>query len=246
MAEVGSVDFNWKEFAFNDDLFDKEYVEVVDENGDLNRVTLGYSYTEDYKSLSVRLSNTSGTVEYYGRISPDQVGASDYWDYGSTKYSMYKIESEYGATFDVDYIKPYMAILGGYTKRDRKFLGIEQPPVPPYHEVMDYFYWGLLLDIELISWNGFSFNIGGQYTRSVEAEQDLVDKNVELKLEPIVAKQFFSSITYRFLDSWAASLIHKKYDSESDASAKDPITELFQPESKEDHSYLGLRLEKSF
>lgn len=243
-AEIGSVDFNWKEFAFNDDLFDKEYVEVVDENGDLNRVTLGYTYTEESQSLGVSIANTSGSVEYYGRISPDNELISDYWDYGATKYSMFEIESEYGTLFDVDYVKPYAAILGGYTKRDRKFLGIESPPARPYHEVMDYFYWGLLLDVELVSWNGLSFNVGAQYTRSVEAEQELVDDSIELKLEPIVSTLYFSKIKYNFLDSWSASLVYENYTSKSDASAE--VDNELQPESKEDHSYLGLRLEKSF
>lgn len=245
-AEIGRLDFNWKEFAFNDDLFDKEYVEIVDENGNLNRATLGYSYTENYKSLSVRLSNTSGTVGYYGRISPDDPREFDYWDYGTSKYSNFEVEAEYGAVFEVDYVKPYAAILGGYTKRDRKFLGIEEPPVPPYHEVMDYVYWGLLLDVELVSWNGFSFNIGAQYTRSVDAEQDFVDRDVKLKLDPIVSTVYFSEIKYRFLETWSTSLIYENYSSKSDASAKDPATRLLQPESHEDHSYLGLRLEKSF
>lgn len=237
--DLGSFDFGWKEFDFEEDNFD--YVEVVDESGSLNSIGLGYSYAEGDNKISVNFNRQSGSVDYYGRVIVP--GDDDFWADSSSDYSITTIEGVFGKYFEVDYVKPFAGIIGGYSERERVIHGVD--PAPPITtEKMDYFYWGLLLDVEVFSWQNFSVNLGAQFTRSAEGKQRFIEDKIEVNLEQVAAHRYTASANYNFYESWSAGIVFFMQESKMDRS--EAVDDLLQPESKEDHSYLGLRLEKSF
>ncbi|BCD99915.1 hypothetical protein [Marinagarivorans cellulosilyticus] len=243
---LGQLDFSWKEFDINDDFFDPTYVEVVDESGDLNTIHLTYTYEKEDHHFSTQLSRSSGSVNYYGRIIRDT--AEDLWDYSTTDYDMTTLEASYGKYFDVDYIKPFAAILGGYTERERTINGNPNfiTPYPTGNEDMSFYYWGLLLDVELFSWNNLSLNVGAEYNRGVKTKQTVSSEGEEdytLKLKPLISRKLLTSLHYSFLNDWKASLLLELTKSTMKKSREEKP---YQPDSEEDHSYLGLRLQKTF
>ncbi|HEY7772927.1 MAG TPA: hypothetical protein VIC26_07085 [Marinagarivorans sp.] len=260
--EAGSLEFNWREFAYNDDPFDDDEENeiktvVVDEDGSLGSLAVGYSYYRDDRLFSIEISQNQGKVDYYGRI-PLAGDRNDYWEHLTTDYTIYSLEATFGHYFDVDYVTPFAAIIGGYSARERTINGMSQSVTPSgslidietINEDMSYYYWAALLDIEVFSWNNFSANIGAKYRRSVKNKQKFVENNVTADLEPLVATEILASISYEFLPSWEASLRYKTINSKMEqnypTSVPDSIEGIVQPRSEEDHSYLALRLQKSF
>lgn len=259
--EAGSLEFNWREFDYNDDPFDDDEENesktvVVDEGGDLNAMTLGYSYQEEDHLFSIELNRNQGKIDYYGRI-PLVGDRNDYWENLTTDYTIYSLEGTFGKYFEVDYVTPFAAIIGGYSRRERTINGMSQAMTPDsnlidietINEDMTFFYWAALLDIEVFSWNNISANIGAKYRRSVKTKQKYVESNVTADLKPLVSTELLASLSYEFLPTWEASLRYKTINSKMDQShpvSTSETEQIYQPRSEEDHSYLGLRLQKSF
>ena len=259
--EAGSLAFNWREFDYNDDPFDDDEENeiktvVVDEDGSLGSVAVGYSYYRNDRLFTIEISQNQGSVDYYGRI-PLAEDRNDYWENLTTDYTIYTLEASFGKYFDVDYVTPFAAIIGGYSERERTINGLSQSRTPSgnlidietINEDMSYYYWAALLDIEVFSWNNISANVGAKYRRSVKTKQNFVDSNATAHLEPLVATEILASINYEFLPTWEASLRYKTINSKMEQSypvATSPTEEIYQPRSEEDHSYLALRLQKSF
>ena len=256
--DIGSLDFNWKEFGYNDDEFDNDTEvesELVDESGSLTTFAFGYAYSRDDYLFSAQLSQATGTVDYYGMIQIDG-DRNDYKENLNTNYSIYSLEGSFGKYFDVDYIKPFAAIVGGYSKRERRVNGMANS-VSPEGDVIDiatatehmsYLYWGALLDVELFSWNNISANVGAKYSRSVNTEQEFVGDDLTIDLKPLISTELSASVSYEFLPTWKASLRFKKLRSKMAKSNEVASGSLLihQPRSEEDHSYLGLHLQKTF
>ncbi len=112
-ASYGSASFKWDEFKEN---IDGSTGFLNSEEGDLQQFDLSYAYyLPDRQSIAVTFSNLSNSVDYMGL----PVGGSGSVGYSQTDYDMQQLTLEYGAWFEVDYIKPYAAILGGYHQRER-------------------------------------------------------------------------------------------------------------------------------
>lgn len=260
--EAGSLGFNWKEFHNNNDNpFDDETeveAEVVDESGRLTALHLGYKYILPSGNyfFSTNIIQEKGSVDYYGRIQIPGI-RNDYYESLTTNYNINSLEASFGKHFNSHYIKPLIAIVGGYSKRKRRINGMEQSISPidgkirsvaTVNEHMSYLYWAALLDIELFSWNNISAGVGAKYTRSVNTEQEFVDDDLTIDLKPVISTELLASINYVFLPTWEASLLLKKLRSKMEKSNEVAYDSLLihQPRSEQNHNYLGLRLQKTF
>ena len=244
---LGQLDYSWQEFDENDDFFNPTYVEVVNENGNLGALQVAYIFD----NFSAQISHASGSVDYYGRIILG--GLTDRWDYSTTDYTIDSIEFSQGKYFTIFKIKPFVAIKGGYTEQERTIygnpnfaVGNNPAPYPTSVESMHFYYWGLLLDTEVFAWNDFALNIGAEYNRGLKTKQTVasVDETAyTLQLNPLVSRKLLTSLHYSFLNSWKASLLLEMTKSKIKKSREEKP---YQPNSEQDHSYLGLRLQKTF
>ena len=248
---LGQLDYSWQEFDENDDLRNPAYVEVVNENGNLSALQATYIFEQEEYHFSAQISHASGTVDYYGRIILEFV--TDQWDYSKTDYTINTMEFSYGKYFDIDYIKPFASIIGGYTEQERTINGnpdfIAGNNPAPYLtsvESMHFYYWGLLLDTEVFAWNDFALNIGAEYNRGLKTKQTVATEGeaaYTLKLKPLISRKLLASLHYSFLNSWKASLTLEITKSKIKKSREEKP---YQPNSEQDHNYLGLRLQKTF
>jgi hypothetical protein len=245
----GNASFKWDEFKEN---IDGSTGFLNSEEGDLQQFDLSYAYyLPDRQNIAVTFSNLSNSVEYMGL----PVGGSGSVGYSQTDYDMQQLTLEYGAWFEVDYIKPYAAILGGYHQRER-IINASTDFKNRLAEKYTYLFWGALLEAEIFNWSGVSLDIGGQFSHSTEGKNNLIDSDTDIPLESINGFSYFARLNYEFLPSWQVTLKALKSSAKMDQSNRVTRTgvtqnieyteEVFQPESEQKITYIGISLSKSF
>ncbi|MDZ7923329.1 MAG: hypothetical protein U5M23_04570 [Marinagarivorans sp.] len=242
----GSATFNWDEFKEN---INGSIGFLNSEEGDLQQLDLSYTYNlPSRQNIAVTFSNLSNGVDYRGL----PVSGSGSVGYTVTDYDMQQLTIEYGAWF----IKSYAAILGGYHQRER-IINASNDFENRLAEKYTYYFLGALLEAEVFSWNGVSLDIGGQFSYSAEGEVHLIDSDTDIPLESINGISYFARVNYEFFPSWEVSLKVLKNSAKMDKSnvgkrkgvADDGTVytqDVFQPESEQTMSYIGLSLSKVF
>lgn len=245
----GSASFNWDEFK---EKIDGSKGFLNSEEGDLQQLDVSYAYyLPNQRNFSVTFSNLSNSIDYMGL----PVSGSGSVGYSLTDYDMQQLTFEYGAWFDVDYIKPYAAILGGYHQRER-IINASADFSQRLAEKYTYYFWGALLEAEIFNWSGVSLDVGGQFSHSAEGENHLIDSNTDIPLESINGFSYFARVNYEFFPSWELSLKALKNSAKMHQSNSVKRTvvmpdieyteEVFQPESEQKMTYVGLSLSKVF
>jgi hypothetical protein len=244
-VELGNLSFNWQEFNSDGSLIDPQEINIVDEQGDLPTLSLGYAYEEGLQRIAANYTNSSGSVDYFGLINV--TNGADFFTNLTTDYTIQTLEGEFGQYYDVDYVKPYAAFLSGYSKRERTINGTNDTtiPIPDLVETYTYFYWGLLLEAEVFSWSNFALNLGGEFRQSFKTELEVVSLDFTVPLKVLRTLKFYASVDYEFIPSWTASLRYQDISSELEKS-NELDNGAFQPRSEEHHSYLGLTVGKVF
>ncbi len=102
-----------------------------------------------------------------------------------------------------------------------------------------------------------SLDIGGQFSHSTEGKNNLIDSDTDIPLESINGFSYFARLNYEFLPSWQVTLKALKNSAKMDKSnvgKRKGVTDdgtvytedVFQPESEQTMSYIGLSLSKVF
>lgn len=248
---IGSTDFSWEEFSIDD--IDNQEKRINSESGPLTTLELAYRYSAKNQSFKASYKTQSGDVDYLGARRGVPLGRQ----FPSvTSYALQSINLEYGKWFDVDYIKPYAAILGGYQARER-IIAATQNFDNRAAEAYSNYYWGALLEAELFNWNNLSLDIGGQYTQTVKGKNQSIDRGYTIDLETFRELALYTRINYEFWPSWQASLILSSSQGEMEQSRsinvpiENPpfagaVLSTSQPKSKQALSFIGFRLRKGF
>ncbi len=243
-VSFGSTDFSWEEFRPS--FEDGTDVIVADESGELATFDIGYRYTAKNQSLRVAYQSLSGDVDYLGLPTKSTIGVRRPT---TTSYTVQGVSAEYGAWFDVDYIKPYMAVLGGYQQRER-IIQTATYFSNRNAEDFSFFFWGLQAEAEIFSWNNFTWDVGGKYLHTLGGENESIDNGYTIKLKAFHTLGLFTRFNYEFLPTWEASFIYAVNQGEMKTSSAievegitDPIR---QPESEEKTSVITVQLSKTF
>ena len=260
-AEVGALDFEWKEFKEEKDSKNKRT--VVIEDGALQAFSAGYAYREDNENIAINFKHATDTIDYLGE---DNDGAKGILLPSNVEYSLNTIEAEYGSWFNVDYIKPYAAIFGGYHTRDRNILPFEGSTAR-LDETISFYYWGSKLEAELFNIQGFSLDIGGQFRLSTKGKNKIkkssnlnkIDSNFAgtANLKQIREIGYFIRFNYAFLESWKATLKYEYSKARmnqgnvtnidlGEVAGVQTFTPIFQPKSEQETALVSLRITKSF
>lgn len=249
---IGSTDFLWKEFTTDPDNNNQER-RINSESGPLTSFELAYRYSAKDQSFKASYKTQSGDVDYLGAASSAPLGTQ----FPSvTSYALQSLNVEYGKWFDVDYIKPYAAILGGYQARERIIAAGQNFDNRAAEDYSNY-YWGALLEAELFNWNNLSLDVGGEYTQTVKGKNQSIDQGYTINLEAFRDFTLYTRINYEFWPSWRGSLILSSSQGEMEQSrdTRVPIENSAvdgavllksQPKSKQELSSISLRLSKTF
>lgn len=253
-AEVtlGSTDFLWEEFKTDPDNNNQER-RINSESGPLTSFELAYRYTDKDQSFKASYKTQSGDVDYLGARRDAPLGNQFPT---VTSYALQSLNLEYGKWFNVDYIKPYAAILGGYQARERIIAASQNFDNRAAEDYSNY-YWGALLEAELFNWNNLSLDVGGQYTQTVKGKNQSIDQGYTINLEAFRDFTLYTRINYEFWPSWQGSLILSSSQSEMEESRSievpienSPVPGAVfitsQPKSKQELSSISLRLSKTF
>ena len=219
---ISANDFQWDEFQLN--LQNRENA-FVKEDGSLTAINAAYSFTDKGEKLKVEYEHTQGNVDYLGKRQGATI--SEPLRPSTADYSMNNLEAEYGAWFDMDYIKPYAAVIGGFHKRERDIAPLSTG-TNALREDISYYYWGALLEAEIFNWNRFSFDIGTEFNRSVKTKTQATAylpneggrtiSITNIDLEPFITLKGYIRLNYEFLPSWKASLLFESGTSKKERS----------------------------
>jgi hypothetical protein len=256
----GDYDFRWVESARRDqlnlafplDLPDGKYT-LVEESGTLDQDGLQYAYREEAERFALTYQRTQGQVAYSGLSQGDIFFADELNDFkrSATRYDIHNIEAEYGANFEVDYIKPYAALFGGYQRRQRDILPISSNP--GLAEVIRYYYWGVKLEAELFKVYGLGVTLGADLFHTTEEKQDasqlaqdgsLSERKV-FALERMYGLNYYAALHYDFMERYRLALQHKTGEAHLRRSVSYELG-IAQPKSDQDTTSTQLALSVRF
>ncbi|WP_394201375.1 hypothetical protein [Marinagarivorans algicola] len=257
----GGTDFTWREYLLNNDDVKRE---ALIEEGTLGAFGLDYAYTDKGSKFKADFTFSSGSIDYFGEINGGTAGERFS---STTDYDLYTIELEYGAWFEMDYIKPYAAVFGGYEQKNRLINPLRSPG-GGLDEKFTHWYFGALLEAEIFSWNGLSMDVGGNISRTVRGENDVIGFTVSaegartddyqgtVELRAVYALNLYGRIHYDFLSTWRASFVIESGFADMDKSKPTNIPfklkgttfnrTIDQPEVEQETTYIGFRLQKAF
>lgn len=251
-AGYGTLNFDWKEYG--QDLQNNTF-NIVAEEGNLPQVMAAYHYREGNEVFSLEYSFAQGDVDYLG-IPRGAPAFSDKRP-SKTDYDIQNIEGRYGAFFDVDYITPYAAIIGGYHRRERDinpFEGSTGGAVETYRN----YYVGFLMEAEVFSFNNLTIDVGGEFTRTVDSRVDVTSYQVSdsgrtntgrinVPLKGMSTLKGYARINYEFLPTWEASLSYEnsKGDMDESNAVETDTTPFRHPEAELRQSLIELSITKS-